>query len=568
MTTQLLFDNFDLLADTPNGVAKLRELILQLAMQGKLVKQDPNDEPASVLLGKIQKEKARLIVENKIKKSNPLPPIRQDEIPFELPKGWEWTRLGSSSELIRGVSYKKQDASTIQLPNYLPILRANNINGAINYDDLIYIPIYYIAKEQYPMKSDVLIAMSSGSKALVGKAAQIDKDFDGGFGAFCGLLRFCSTLDYRYISWFLQSPLYREAVSGQGQGIGINNLQKDKVRQLLMPLPPLAEQRHIVDKVDELMALCNDLEEQKKKKQETHTTLNESVLAHMLDANDAEEFAAKWQLICDHFELLYDAPESVSKLRSAILQLAVQGKLVKQDPKDEPASVLLEKIHKEKVRLIVEKKIKKSEPLPPIKKDEIPYELPEEWLWVRLGGLGITQTGTTPSTTVSEYYGNDFAFVKPADISNGHIEYRKDGLSKLGVEEGRFVPANSVMMVSIGGSIGKVGIVNRDCSCNQQINFISIFKALLPRFIYWIMKSASFYKEVISQAPSTILPILSKGKWDLLLVPLPPLNEQERIIKRLDQFNEMCDELEAKLTQAESASDKFTTAVVREMVEE
>ncbi len=254
----------------------------------------------------------------------------------------------------------------------------------------------------------------------------------------------------------------------------------------------------------------------------------------------------KHETFFDNFEVLADAPNGVQKLRELILQLAIQGKLVPQDEKDEPASVLMEKIKAERKLLINEKTIKKLNSLPPIEVKDIPYDLPGGWKWVRLGDLGQTQTGTTPSKSNPDFFGKDYPFLKPGDISDNFVEYCNEGLSSNGIENGRLIKAGSILMVCIGGSIGKVNWVDRDCSCNQQINVLTPFLNIDSRFLTYFMRSRYFQDKVILTAPQTTLPILSKGKWELIPFPLPPLNEVHRIVTKVDQLMSLCDELEAR----------------------
>lgn len=230
-------------------------------------------------------------------------------------------------------------------------------------------------------------------------------------------------------------------------------------------------------------------------------------------------------------------------LKKSILQYAMQGKLVAQDPNDEPASELLRRIKAEKEQLIKEGKIKKEKPLPPITKDEIPYDLPQGWEWVRLGEIGNTQTGTTPPTNNPAYYGESYSFIKPADIgSNGEIVYNKQMLSEEGIKKGKLILKNSIMMVCIGGSIGKVGITNKDCSCNQQINVITPHLTEIVKFLFYCLFSPYFYNTVLTIAPQTTLPIISKSKWEQIIIPLPPLAEQKRIVEKLEEILPLVEE--------------------------
>jgi len=254
----------------------------------------------------------------------------------------------------------------------------------------------------------------------------------------------------------------------------------------------------------------------------------------------------------------------IGQLRQSILQEAVQGKLVPQDPNDEPASVLLEKIKEEKERLIKEGKIKKEKPLPPISEDEIPYELPEGWEWVRLGEIGETHTGTTPSTKHPEYFNGEIPFIKPADITDKGINYNNESLTLLGVNKGRLIPKDSVMMVCIGGSIGKCYYTDRDCSCNQQINAITAYGNMHGKFLYYFLSSPYFYKQVLARATGSATPIINKNKWSNILFPLPPLSEQKRIVEKVDQLMDLCDELEKNIEQSKKDSELLMQSVLQE----
>jgi type I restriction enzyme S subunit len=235
----------------------------------------------------------------------------------------------------------------------------------------------------------------------------------------------------------------------------------------------------------------------------------------------------------------------IQGLKDKILQLAIQGKLVEQDKNDEPASVLLERIKEERDKLVKEKKIKKPKPLPEITDEEKPFEIPDSWEWVRLGEVGLTQTGTTPSTKHPEYFNGTIPFIKPADISEKGIDYNNESLTELGLLKGRLIEKNSVLMVCIGGSIGKCYFTNRDVSCNQQINTITPYKAVSNKILYYFMISDFFYNSVLKSATGTATPIINKSKWDMLLIPLPPFAEQKRIVEKVDQLFALIDELDS-----------------------
>ncbi len=250
-------------------ISKLRQSILQEAVQGKLVPQDPNDEPASVLLERIKEEKERLIKEGKIKKEKPLPPITEDEIPYELPKGWEWVRLGEIGISNIGLTYKPTDIGS----KGIPVLRANNIkNGKIDYNDLILVD-KKVSENLLVKKDDILICVRSGSKALVGKAALIEKE-NMTFGAFMAVYRSCCN---KYIHKFINSSLFRQQLDGANTTT-INQITQNMLKNIIFPLPPLNEQKRIVEKVDQLIALCDELEKNIEQSKKDSELLMQSVL--------------------------------------------------------------------------------------------------------------------------------------------------------------------------------------------------------------------------------------------------------------------------------------------------
>jgi type I restriction enzyme S subunit len=369
----------------------------------------------------------------------------------------------------------------------------------------------------------------------------------------------------KYLYYFLRSKIMIDYVESKMIGMAYPAINDTQFLKAPFPLPPLAEQKRIVAKVDQLMQLCDHLDACQKKAATKYESLNDAALEKLLSSKAIDEFANYWQFLCNNFDLIYNDPAHVNKLRQAILQLAVQGKLAPQDLNDEPASELLKRIKAEKEKLIAEGKIKKQKPLLPISEDEIPYELPQGWTWVRLGEIGLTQTGSTPPTSKREYYGNDYAFIKPADISGKGVRYEGGvGLSKKGIEKGRFVKAYSILMVCIGGSIGKVNFVDRDCSCNQQINAVTPYNDVDFCIVNYNLASPYFQNQVLTNAPSTTLPILSKGKWENIPFPLPPLAEQKRIVSKVDQLMQLCDELETRLNQSKKYSEMLMQAVLHE----
>ncbi|MBN7576277.1 restriction endonuclease [Clostridium sp. 2-1] len=243
-------------------------------------------------------------------------------------------------------------------------------------------------------------------------------------------------------------------------------------------------------------------------------------------------------------------------LKNSILQLAIQGKLVEQRKEEGTAKELIEEIKAEKERLIKEKKIKKEKPLAAITEDEVPFEIPESWEWVRLRDLGITQTGNTPSKSKLEYFGDYIPFISPGDILNGGINYENQGLSEKGKEVGRVSEKYSILQVCIGGSIGKCAINTMDVTYNQQINAITpILSDFL--YIYYLMDSKFFLLNMRNIATGTATPIINKSAWETLLVPLPPLAEQKRIVAKIEDLMPYIEKYGTAHSKLEEFNKKF-----------
>jgi type I restriction enzyme S subunit len=568
MSLQTFFDNFALLAEAPNAVQRLRDLILQLAIEGKLVSQDSNDEPADVLLDKIKAKQARLVKERVMKQIEVQPLAAVNSLPFILPEGWQWTRLGSISQKL-GAGSTPLGGKNVYQSSGVRFLRSQNVwNDGLQLDRVAYISenIHQDMSGTQVEAADILLNITGAS---IGRSSIVPADLgEANVSQHVSIVRLIDKQLRFFVHLCIISPYVQDSIMQTQVGISREGLSMRSLKEFVLPIPPLEEQKRIVAKVDELMRLCDELETRQQAKRESRVRLNNVTLAPLNKAallvpEEVEQASVR---LADNFAALSDSAETVGKLRATILQLAVQGKLVPQDPRDEPASKLLERLKKDKSKLVKGKKSRKTESDLPLNQESMPFTLPSGWLWSRLVELGVTQTGTTPPTLRAEYFGNDYPFIKPGDMTNNGINYERDGLSNLGLEVGRLVPANSVLMVSIGGSIGKVGIVDRECSCNQQINYITLQNGVIPKLLYYYLKTPYFQEQVLSLAPKTTLPILSKGKWDLIPVPLPPVEEQKRIVTKVNQLMTLCDELETKLRQAEADSEKLMNAAVQHLL--
>ena len=489
---------------------QLKASILQYAIQGKLVEQRPEESTSEELFAKIQEEKQKLIAEKKIKKEKPLPKITEDEKPFDIPDSWKWVRVGQCFANKTGLSYKK-DALDIQSDKMVRVLRGGNISN-LNYvlkpDDIL-ISAEFVKSELY-LQRNTIITPAVTSLEHIGKMGRIDSNYsDMVVGGFVLMLitHYPEDTLSKYLLYAMSSRYFRDCcrniVNKSGQAF--YNLSREKLMQLCVPLPPLGEQKRIVAKIEELLPL---------------------VERYAVSYEKLEQFSAKF-------------PED---MRKSILQYAIQGKLVEQRAEEGTGEELYQQIQAEKQRLIQEKKIKKEKPLEEISEDEIPFDIPESWKWCRMGSLGITQTGNTPSKAHPEYQGKDIPFITPGDILDGDICYENQALSIAGMKVARICEAGSILQVCIGGSISKVAMTKQRVTFNQQINSITPF-CCDNRYIYYVMMSFYFSKTMKEKAGGTATPIINRGIWNTLLLPLPPLAEQKRIVAKIEELLPLCERL-------------------------
>jgi len=549
MNQETFFENFELLADAPNGVQKLRELILQLAVQGKLVPHDPNDETAEVLFEKINAERFKLVNERKIKKKVEIS-IEEDEIPYKLPNNWLWVRLVHMFYPI-STSNKKIKTSEIEGYGEYPVIDQGQL---------------FI--KGYTNNADLVIKLPSPVVVFGDHTCEIKfVDFDFVAGAD-GIKILCPIIVYgRYFYWVIRNIKLEDRGYSRYYKFLLNNL---------FPLPPLEEQKRIVAKVDQLMALSDELEARQQKKHEQRILLNNAALDELLTAPTPEEFAQHWQRICDNFDLLYDAPETVGEFRKAILQLAVQGKLVRQDANDEPAAVLMEKIGAEKESLVKEGKIRKQKAVPPVEGSDGLFELPENWQWDRFANVTLSsEAGWSPQCEKREREGNEWGVLKVSAVSwdvfkpheNKALPSSLEPRSQHEVKVGDFLlsRANTLELVAksvvVEDSPPKLmmsdKLIRLHLSENVERRFFNIFNNCSTARGYYAKEASGTSSSMRNVSRECILK---------MPVPVPPLQEQRRIVAKVDQLMALCDELEAGLVQAQTEGGELMEAVVHHVL--
>ena len=557
-----LLENIALLAASEGGVAKLRELILSLAVRGKLVPQDPADEPASELLKQIRAEKERLVAEGKIKREKALQPIGEEEKPSELPIGWEWVKLQTVYDVRDG---------THDSPKYLssgvPFLTSKNIfTGQLDLSD-----VKYISQQDHDLLSqrskvdeqDILFAMIGS----IGNPAIVNTDVEFSFKNMALFKYYSRALSSpRYLLLYLSvvSKALKERAAGGVQAfVPLNTL-----RNTPLPLPPILEQSRIVAKVEALMALCDRLEARQGDSARVQARWTQAVLDQLAESGGADEFARNWQALAEHFDTLFATPSSIDALDTTLLQLAVRGKLVPQNPADEPASELLKKIRAEKDRLIVVGKIKRDKHLPPIADDEEPFELPEGWAWARMQEVFDVRDGTHDTPKYVDSVG--VPLITSRNFCDGRISF--DDAKLISLQDHELIRMRSavakgdILYSMIGGNIGNQVMVDTDREFS--IKNVALFKYYQsnitpPKYLNIFLRTVTISLQ--SNAVGGAQPFVSLSLLRNIPFPLPPTSEQSYIVAKLDELLALTHTLRARLTDARAIQARLASALVDEV---
>ena len=533
MTPETLHRLFDVVADAPGGVQRLRELILQLAVRGKLVPQDPNDEPASVLLERIEEEKRRLYNEGKIRKLKKLPPVGPDEVPFEAPEGWVWVRLESLFYPI-SPGRNKLKTSEYEERGILPVIDQGQA----------FVAAYTNQESKRISVPGPVVVFGDHTRAM----KYVDFDFVAGAD---GIKILCPVEVWPR---FFYVALLSLPVEDRGYGRHYRSLINN-----LVALPPIEEQRRIVAKVDQLMSLCDELEERQRRRAEKRVSLNRSALHHLTTATDGAELYGHWRRIRDHFDVLYEVPETVAELRQAILQLAIRGKLVPQDPNDEPAEWL--------VKSCADKLGTTTRSASAHVLESSPHPIPVTWQWVTLAQIADLRIGRTPNTKVPSYWeGGDIPWVSIGDMpTSGVVKGTQRSITAKAVEEvfrGQPPAPAGTLLMSFKLSIGKVAFLDHPAYFNEAIVSIQPPITEVARYLFFCLRAIDLEASTNAAIKGQTL---NRAALESLLIPLPPLAEQHRIVAKVDRLMALCDELEERLSKSRALAESVAAAVVHEL---
>ena len=475
---------------------ELKSSILQRAIQGKLVEQRPEEGTGEELFKQIQAEKAGLIKEGKLKKEKPLPAITEDEIPFDIPESWKWVKLGQVSTVNGGYAFKSSDYSLegTRVVRISDFSEAGFINTKIvrhKYEDYL---AQFLINER-----DILLCMTGGT---VGKSLIVSEIHEPMLvnQRVAKISSVCAIPEYLYL--IITCPITQSAIQHKKNSTN-DNISMEDIVGFLVPLPPLAEQKRIIAKIEELLPLV------------------------------------------EQYEKAYNRLEQLNKqfpddMKKSILQLAIQGKLVEQKPEEGTGEELYKQIQAEKARLIKEGKLKKEKPLPSISEDEIPFDIPESWKWIRLGSIGYTNIGLTYSP--KDISDEGVIVLRSSNIQNGHMDYSDIVRVKIEVPESKMCHKGDLLICARNGSkrlVGKASIIDSEGMSFGA--FMAIFRSHCNDFIYHVVNSAYFRNSLLGDTGTTTINQITQDMLKNVLIPLPPLPEQKRIVAKIEKLLPLCD---------------------------
>lgn len=555
MRPDLLLSHFDRISNAPDAVPRLRRFILELAIRGKLVEQDPRDEPATVLIQLIREEKARLLKEGKVRESRPLSVLDADKVPYGIPENWEWVPLGETvNSHFGGGTPSKNNLNywggSILWASVKDIGKDKYVDQTI--DRITEDGLANSSSNLIPAGNLIVVTRMGLGKVSINRVPMaINQD-----------LRALSLSSHTVIDY---SYIFFKTHGFVGTGLTVKGIKVEELLNFAFPLPPLAEQVRIVAKVDELMKLCDRLEAAQKERRNRRDRLASAALYFVKDGRQADTFDKHASFYLSHLPRLTTRVEHVHKLRETILNLAVRGQLVRQDPNDQPAIELLKQIQEDQERLVNGGRRRRDPKLPAIDSEEAPFNLPVGWTWARFPELGMFGRGKSkhrPRNDPSLFEGGTHLLIQTGDVarSNGVITTYTNRYNDFGLAQSLKWPKGT-LCITIAANIADSGILGFDaCFPDSVVGFIPASAFPNARYFEYFMRTAK--TNLLEFAPATAQKNINLEILNAVLIPLPPLAEQRRIVEKVDKLMALCDGMGKHLDTAQAESRHLLEAIL------
>jgi type I restriction enzyme, S subunit len=566
MNADRLLEHYERIADAPDAIAQLRRFILDLAARGKLVPQNPGDEPASELLKRIAKEKARLVKAKEFRERPALPVVAEDDAPFGVPATWLWVRFSNIVDFSAGRTPSRNDPSFWNTGDHAWVSIADMVDGQV----------LLATKETVSERARDRVFGSEPEapgtiimsfKLTIGKIARL------GVPAFHNEAIISIRPHLAELDGYLFKVLPQFARQGDTKGaIKGATLNRESISNILFPLPPLAEQHRIVAKIDELMALCDRLEAARGSREATRDKLTAASLAR-LNAPDPDTFQDDIRFALDALPALTTRFDQIKALRQTILNLAARGKLVPQDPKDEPASELLKRIARE--RTSPQKKKSRRNGEPEVSSIEAGEHLPGGWSWTTIGEIALSMRYGT--STKCEYAADGVPVLRIPNVSGGVISLDDIKLGPLSHKEilDLALRVGDLLMIRSNGSldiVGRSAVVTAEADGMAFAGYLVRLRLSLantnPEYVWLALNSTDVRNQIERPIRSAVgLKNVNLTEFGALTFPLPPLAEQHRIVAKVDALMALCERLEAALATADTTRARLLEALLHEALD-
>ncbi|SIQ42282.1 restriction endonuclease subunit S [Halanaerobium kushneri] len=556
----IYLDEFETLYGISDNIEKLRKKILDFALEGKLSYQSEEEKSGEDIIEKIAKLKEDLLSKGLVKTPRgKLKKISKEDIPsFEIPENWEWTRLGSLGETKTGKTPKRSN-DEYYFGN-IPFIKPDNIYyNKIDYNTKLKLTEEGAEKSRLVPENTILMVCIG----TVGKAYITDRE--SCFNQQINSLTLYSDklLEPKLFLYFMQSSYFNNRALELSSKTTIPIINKTKWKNILVPVPPLEEQKRIVEKIEKLMKEVDKLEDKLNQKESISQNLSESIVIAIKDSKNAEELKDNINFIIENFDVIFKTSESMDEMRNIVLQLAIEGKLVPQDESDEPALELINKIEEEKKELIKKGEIKKSRlKIEEKNNNKTHYIIPKNWKWEKLGNIcfKITDGSHNPPKGIS---GEGYEMLSATNILNDKIDFKKPSRiikeKDFKKEHKRTQIEKGDLLLTIVGTLGRSLVVDTDKLFTVQRSVAVLKTGINVHYLRYVMLSPYIKQTMEEEAKGTAQKGIYLGQLANLLIPIPSLSEQERIVKTVDALMEMIDKLKRKLEKRDYIIERLGT---------
>jgi type I restriction enzyme, S subunit len=574
MDFNTFLENFDVIAEAPGGIPKLRSLILDLAVRGKLVPQNPEDEPASRMMAQIKFKSSKRSL--KLRRGVPEMVVQPDYIcDWEIPKNWI---CASAAELLHsgmvidikdgnhGGNHPRKEEFTDKGVPFITAAQVNNFQ--IDYEGAYKLSGKPLEKIRvgFAEKGDVIYT----HKGSIGRVAIAEQD--------CVLTPqttyyrvYSDAIFNKYFMWYLCSPQFTTQVDSVKTQTTRDFVPITQQYLFFHLIPPLAEQKRIVEKVDELMGLCDRYEAAKQTRDNLRQKLRESAIASLMNSETDEELDAAWAFVRDNWQNLSQCPEDVNGLREATLQLAIRGKLVSQNINDESVLGLLAQITAEKKHLIKAKKIRDASTLP-FEDSAFPCEIPNTWVWERFGNVILDiEAGASPQCESRQKDGDEWGVIKISAVSwnkfnpdeNKALPANMEPRKEFEIKTGDFIMSRANTSQLVGKSVVVENLPPRLLLNDKTLRVL--FPTCIEKRFFNLYNNSALARQYYAgggTGTSDSMKNITREQIRNLPVPVPPLHEQKRIVAKVDELMQLCDQLEASLRQSQQRAESLAASAI------